>query len=241
MGEIEMADTKRAMQCGHCGEHPAFLERGECRQHGDVLVDPDKSGYQYEFWQKITTWRVLECTLCERPTLVQELVSYHFDFDDVEGRVRKVESAETVILYPQAPTRTILIDLPQTVEKAYRTALDVQTSPNAFAVLAGRTLEAACNHEKAPGRDLASKLNHLANSGHIPQTLGEMAQQLRLLRNLGAHDAEDEVNQDDVPIILDFLEAILEYLYIAPAKINAVKARLAKADEKKGRGTGKTD
>ena len=71
---------------------------------------------------------------------------------------------------------------------------------------------------------LAERLKNLANSGRIPQTLAEMAQQLRLLRNLGAHD--DEVTEEDVPIILDFLEAILEYLYVAPAKIAAVQARL---------------
>jgi hypothetical protein len=47
-------------------------------------------------------------------------------------------------------------------------------------------------------------------------------------RNLGAHDAEDDVTEEDVPIILDFLEAILEYLYVATAKIAAVQARLSK-------------
>jgi hypothetical protein len=53
-----------------------------------------------------------------------------------------------------------------------------------------------------------------------------MAQQLRLIRNLGAHNAGDEVTEEDVPIILDFLEAILEYLYVAPAKIEVVRQRL---------------
>jgi hypothetical protein len=62
----------------------------------------------------------------------------------------------------------------------------------------------------------------------IPQTLAEMAQQLRQIRNLGAYDANDEVTEEDVPIIMDFLEAILEYLYVAPAKIAAVQARLKK-------------
>jgi hypothetical protein len=37
--------------------------------------------------------------------------------------------------------------------------------------------------------------------------------QLRQIRNLGAHDAEDEVTEADVRIIVDFLEAILEYLF----------------------------
>jgi hypothetical protein len=100
--------------------------------------------------------------------------------------------------------------------------------PNAFAVMVGRTLETACNHENAQGRDLTTKLNHLASTGRIPKTLADMAHQLRQIRNLGAHDAEDEVTEADVPIIQDFLEAILEFLYVAPAKIAAVQARLKK-------------
>jgi hypothetical protein len=93
-------------------------------------------------------------------------------------------------------------------------------------------LEAACNHEQAQGRTLAQKLNYLAQNGRIPNTLAEMAHQLKELRNLGAHDAEDEVTENDVPIILDFLEAILEYLYVAPAKIEAVRTRLISGDSK---------
>ncbi len=56
-----------------------------------------------------------------------------------------------------------------------------------------------------------------------------MAHQIRQIRNLGAHaDEDDEVTGADVPIMLDFLEAILEYLYVAPAKIAAVQVRLKK-------------
>lgn len=73
---------------------------------------------------------------------------------------------------------------------------------------------------------MAQKLDDLAKSGRIPTILAEMAQQVRLLRNLAAHDAEDEVTEKDVPIIMEFLEAILEYLYVAPAKIEAVQKRL---------------
>ncbi len=106
-------------------------------------------------------------------------------------------------------------------------ALKVQDiEPSACAVLVGRTLEAVSNYEKATGKTLSDKLNNLVSSDRIPKTLGEMAHQLRQIRNLGAHDAEDEVTEEDVPIILDFLEAILEYLYVAPAKIAAVQARL---------------
>ncbi len=140
-------------------------------------------------------------------------------------------SSETLILYPGAKTaKTPLTTLPEMIEKKYLAALKVQyIEPSACAVLVGRTLEAVCNYEKATGKRLSDKVNNLANSNRIPRTLAEMAHQLRQIRNFGAHDAEDEVTEEDVPIILDFLDAILEYLYVAPAKIAAVQARLKKS------------
>src|SRR5712691_5533290 len=161
----------------------------------------------------------MQCETCYEISVYQECYS------TVDGTQHS--NYKRKVLYPIS--RPELPNLPVKIEKAYRAALKVQkVEPNACAVLVGRTLEAACNHEKAPGRVLAEKLTYLANAGRIPQTLAEMAHHLKELRNLGAHDAEDTVTEEDVPIILDFLEAILEYLYVAPAKVAAVQARLKK-------------
>ncbi len=219
-----MTDT-RVLKCVHCGKQAVFQVRSEGTQYGASLP---KDLYNIDYDAiTITTWRILECVLCSKPTIVQETVEYCFECGDY--RAAEVQSAETIVLYPEPKIRTPLTDLPETMEKKYLAALKVQDiEPSACAVLAGRTLEAVCNHEKAVGRTLADKINNLLTSNRIPKTLAEMAGQLRQIRNLGAHDAEDEVTEEDVPIILDFLEAILEYLYVAPAKIAAVQARLKK-------------
>jgi hypothetical protein len=87
--------------------------------------------------------------------------------------------------------------------------------------MVGRTLEEICNHEKAPGKVLAEKIESLAASGRLPQVLADMVTNLRLLRNLAAHANENdyEIKEEDVPIIRDFIDTVLEYLYIAPEKI----------------------
>jgi hypothetical protein len=87
-------------------------------------------------------------------------------------------------------------------------------------------LEVVCLQEGATGKNLVERLTVLADSGRIPGPLAHMAQQLRQIRNLGAHAATDEVRAADVPVILEFGEAILEYLYRAPAKVAAVSDRL---------------
>ncbi len=217
--------------CGHCGNRAIFHRRAEGTKNGDV---PDYSG-KYD-GQYIIYWRVLECASCGEPTLEQTRVEYSIEPNI--GEVLQESYGQTILLYPV--DKPPLANLPKTIEKRYMDALGSKdVSPSAFAVLAGKTLEAVCNNEHMTGSTLEIKLKNLIGSDRIPPVLAQMAQQIRLIRNLGAHDAEDDVTEEDVRITLDFLEAILEYLYIAPAKIEALQARLTKADAKKGRRTEK--
>jgi Domain of unknown function (DUF4145) len=219
-----MNDTQKSMLCGNCGKQAVFTVRAEWKKDEVAIIDSP-----YNEGQDIITWRVLECTGCKSPTLAETKSLYSFVDHELYAGVELI-SSETIILYPGAkPAKTPLTNLPETIEKKYQAALKVQDiEPSACAVLVGRTLEAVCNYEKATGKTLSDKVNNLVNSDRIPTTLAEMAHQLRQIRNFGAHDADDEVTEEDVPIILDFLEAILEYLYVAPAKIAAVQARLKK-------------
>ncbi|HVB20946.1 MAG TPA: DUF4145 domain-containing protein [Ktedonobacteraceae bacterium] len=205
-----MEEVPIVLVCGHCGNRTIF-DRCGAYSHDYHLP----SGYEVE----ATEWVLLKCLSCFMPTIQQNTL--------YAGFLYKEWPTVTEILYPSL--KTPLSNLPLLVERRYQAALKVRNiEPSACAVLVGRTLEAVCHHEKAAGRTLADKINNLLTTNRIPKTLAEMAGQLRQIRNLGAHDAEDEVTDEDVLIILDFLEAILEYLYVAPAKIAAVQARLKK-------------
>ena len=179
-----MSGTKRSMQCGHCGKLTVFEVRGEGNKNGA------KIDYNYHDGQDITTWRILECQRCKKPTLEEVETSYEFKMDDVYGWMEPV-SFEITTLYPGA--KAPLTNLPQTVEKRYLAALKVQDAePSAFAVLIGKTLEAVCNHEGVAGKMLGEKLHNLIRLERIPPTLAQMAQQINQIRNLGAHDKEDD-------------------------------------------------
>ncbi len=206
---IDVSDTK----CAHCGHNTVWIEH----QYKTDETYP----YGTDEVSQVIIYNMLMCSTCSRPTLQKTIRPYN----KVDG---EWFPSTTEVLYPSF--KTSLINLPEKVERRFSSALRVQhVEPNAFAVMVGKTLEAVCNHEKIEGKTLSDKLNKLATSGRIPLILAQMAQQLRQIRNLGAHDAEDEITDEDVPIILDFLEAILEYLYVAPAKIAAVQARLKMA------------
>jgi len=205
------------MQCGHCGNTTGFDIVGTCN------YPAVKEGWLPG--DTVVQWRDLRCPVCGKANLDQTLTSY--GATSMNGRAQ-LHTTSPEVLYPEA--KEPLKDLPEPVAKAYMRALKVRNvEPNSCATQLGRTLEAVCKQEGTAGRDLQTGLNKLAEAGRIPPLLAEMAQTTREFRNLGAHEDkhEDEVSAEDVPVIFDFVDAILEYLYVAPAKINAVKARLA--------------
>jgi Domain of unknown function (DUF4145) len=211
-GNIRYTIPKIVMLCGHCGNRTSFEIVAEHSKRCPIGIDGDT----------VMSWRILLCSTCSKPTIEE-------DTQNVDRNIISSRSKNAKILYPIINNR--FTDIPEKIGKKYMEALHVRNvSPGSCAVMIGRTLEAVCNHENAQGRNLAQKLNDLAQKDKIPNTLVEMAQQLRELRNLDAHEAEDEVTETDVPIIIDFVEAILEYLYVAPAKIEAVRTRLSNVE-----------
>ena len=217
-----MTDAK-IMQCSHCGKQGVFYTRAQGTKNGDIL---QANNPHYDF-QTIVTWRILECALCSEPILLQETVEYLFDL----GRDRGVEisSAETVILYPRKTSKASMANVPPLIDKEYEDALKVrEISIIACAVLARRTLEAILTYEKAEGKTLMEQINNLLKSERIPPLLADMAHLGRKIGNLAAHFAKEQVTEDDVTAMLDFVAAILEYLYDAPAKIAVVQERLKK-------------
>src|SRR5438128_1666540 len=207
------------MLCGHCGKHSVFDIRSEGTKNGVVLFKNIDAALRGGIdGQAITTWRVLECRLCHQPTLVQEFVDYTFDYE-VETNIY---AAETTVLYPKTPAKTLPTDLPPKIAEEYEAALQVQhISLNACAVLLRRTLEAIFNHEKAQGKTLDQKVDYLLKSANIPPLLAEMAHLGRHIGNLGAHVDADEVTEEDVTVLSNFIEVMFVYLYTTPTKVLA--------------------
>ncbi len=220
------------MKCGHCGNIANCKSKA---LYTHIAFNDDT--YQNEDW----TWHLLQCPACSGPILIISVADHHDQSKIIDDpTVSSLEfinglkysgmnaySTKMKVLYPLDETIETS-PLPYKVGQAYQAALKVQkVEPNAFAVLVGRTIEVICYQEKASGKVLADKIKNLADTGRIPQVLADMAKQLKQLRNLGAHaDSEDEITKEDVPTIREFIDAILEYLYIAPNKIKKLEERL---------------
>ncbi|PKP20477.1 MAG: hypothetical protein CVU05_09040 [Bacteroidetes bacterium HGW-Bacteroidetes-21] len=126
-------------------------------------------------------------------------------------------------------------DIPVEISNLYREALRVENvSHTAFAILTRKTIELLCKDKGATGKDLYSKLKFLVDRGILPQTIYEMADSIRIIGNIGAHDSSIRLNLFEIQTIKDFILAMIEYVYVAPSKIKKLKESI----ERKGKHNG---
>jgi hypothetical protein len=127
------------------------------------------------------------------------------------------------------PSLTLPTEAPERVRQIYQEArVIMRHSPSSFVVQIRRALEAVANDKKAEGKTLLAKTEWLIHNGMLPDVFGEMTHASRMIGNLGAHDGEKDVDPQDMEVADEFFRAIIEYLYVASAKVSKVKALLQK-------------
>lgn len=196
--------------CGHCGFTGGLVHKGTVTAESNTEFH---KGYGDVDVQVI--WSLSRCPNCEQPTL--ETYVWADPFSDPEDT--RVDQ-----LYPTPLDNSAL---PARVQKLYDAALRVKlVEPSFYAVGVRRMLEAVCRDKGAGGSTLDELVKDLVKLGQLPEVFAGMATQLRYLGNWGAHDAETDVLDSDVPLIDEFAHAILDYLYRAPAQLAAVESAL---------------
>jgi hypothetical protein len=164
-------------------------------------------------------YTVVFCETCRGPLLYQHEAGAPGGWFSLEG---------LTLVWPQAAT--LHHSVPPRIRDVYREAAGIkQRSPNGFAGQIRRCLEALCRDRKADGRNLSDRLLQLADKGEIPTVLTEMTDVLRLLGNMGSHDDDVSVGPEYVDVIDDFFRAVVEYVYVAPYRVNEVRKQLESA------------
>jgi hypothetical protein len=98
----------------------------------------------------------------------------------------------------------------------------------AAAVMVGRTLEGVCAENKIQARNLIASLREMKEQGLIDERLYQWADELRVLRNEGAHYTGSQVSREDAADALALSEALLDYMYVLAAKFDEFRDRRAK-------------
>jgi hypothetical protein len=183
----------RTIICPHCDAAAYAAVRGTavwdgCDDDGESVNDPHE-------------WVLLQCSRCQQPC-VQLRCDYGTGFE------------RPVVIYP-AP-RILGAAVPQSLRREFEEA-ETCFRANAYeatVVMVGRVLEGACKENNVNESTLANGLTKLQEAGLIDSTLAQWANELRVLRNQGAHYTGKPVPRDDTDDALAFAEALLEHVYI---------------------------
>ena len=205
--------------CNHCNNkapHQLIVDGNVGRLYDEIEV-----GEKVEKIIQTFTYFLLKCGTCGDYSL---LGGYNFEYP-------ASHLTEFPVLYP---TSDVLDrSVPERIRQVYAEASQIKNrAPNAFAGQIGRALEYLAKDKDAKGNNLFNQLNALVEMNIIPPTLAEMTRLIRLLRNLSVHATDVEVSVWDAQLIDEFFRSIIEYVYIAPAKIDRLKNMLDRKSPK---------
>ncbi|ANH81188.1 hypothetical protein A8C56_09515 [Niabella ginsenosidivorans] len=196
------------LACSHCGNKAGHF----------LLCEAESTSTGYNTVNPFETIEI-ECSyyLTRYKTCGGISLFYDTEFDEHPGYI-----TEATLCYPVI--RTLTDHIPIQIQQTYNEALKVEkVSFTAFSLLIRKSLELLCKDQKAAGRNLKEQITDLATKNIIPANLAKMADALRTLGNIGAHDVSYQIDIEEVRAMKDFLIAMLEYVYVAPSKIEALK------------------
>ncbi|NOT05390.1 MAG: DUF4145 domain-containing protein [Anaerolineales bacterium] len=190
------------IECPYCESKVDGKIIGEHVSYGDEDPHPFKAV-------------LLECPACKESLLgYQELIQVGFEQDEwITGSNR---------LWPK-PTNnnrwllpSIVSDSLQEAEKCYNAR-----AYSACAVMCGRSLEGLCNHYQTKSKTIGGGIKELLERKIIDERLFQWGEALRKQRNLGAHATGEKITKEDARDILDFADAICEYVFVLSNKFDS--------------------
>jgi hypothetical protein len=102
----------------------------------------------------------------------------------------------------------------------------------ATVAIARRAVQAAALEQGAPDNKLQHQIDWLDDQRKITPQMREMAHEIRLSGNDGAHPGKDglqDVGKDQAEAVLAFLEDFLRHLYQMPARLDRARSKAVEA------------
>lgn len=199
---------EQIVTCPHCGNETVheIKCKVESSEKAYTLIETDET-FDFD-----VTYYLTKCKTCFKISLF-----WDSEIQEMEGKL-----SEAVICYPRQ--NYFGEEVPNSIIQTYKDAIRTKKiSPTAFAVMIRRGLEFLCIDKKAKGHNLYEQLEDLSKLGIIPRTLAEMGDTLRFLGNKSAHATNYKMELPEAEAMDDFFIAMLEYVYIAPAKLSRLR------------------
>ncbi|MCY7275814.1 MAG: DUF4145 domain-containing protein [Phormidesmis sp. CAN_BIN44] len=184
----------------------------------DARVDGRVIG-SYEYHDKgqspPTRITLLQCSRCQHPILSREEELWSNSWS----------KPETV--YP-CEGDTLNPNLPEEIQATIREARSCFFHARAYAataIMCRKALDGLCTIHNITAPNLDKKLNKLKEQGLIEGSLFEWANELRLIGNEAAHDITSQISGEDARDLLEFTEAIVDYVIVFRDRFERFKNR----------------
>ncbi len=196
-----------------------IIECPYCESKVDGILKGEHSSYTEQDAYPFKTL-LFECPVCKNSLVGgQELVDTGPDSEAWTSVSR---------LWPE-PEHFIHWDIPGIAHSSLEEAQKCYKAKaySACAVMCGRTLEAICKEYDTKSQVLAGGLKELLDRKVIDERLFQWGEELRKHRNIGAHATGEKISKEDARDLLDFVNAICDYVFVLSAKFERFMQRKA--------------
>lgn len=219
--------------CPHCPDNTRQVFVEGIHEYSEEI--PDQRGKRYVYGD-VHTLSFFRCDSCH--TIVGYR-TYYADAVDIAWAEKldkkwvlhrddcgndpcfKAHASLIYLTHRKASNRTLSEHVPDRIKSLYDRALKVKDiEPNSFVVHIRHALETLCIDRGARTGNLRDKLAKLSERGVFPPLVEQIANEVRLIGNDGAHGKRRDVEPKRVPAIDDFFHLVLGYVYDAPARLN---------------------
>ena len=211
---------QKVIKCYHCGNETLMNKTGEY-SWGSRDVGDDTFMFSFKYVMFV-------CPICHKVTLL-EIYGDESMMEPFNGKINWY--TEDKILFPVNSLDNNA--MPQKIKEAFEAALKVRDIDNNICLMAlRRTLELIFVDKGATKWGLKDKIEEIAKKGILPESLKEASSLTKKLGDSAAHDRDIEVDSSDLNSMIEFVEYIVEYLYVLPYKIDCYKKRLETQDDR---------
>jgi hypothetical protein len=193
----------------------------EAKVDAKILAENQETD-EYDEMYKIS---FVVCPVCKQAMVtLQELIMVR----DVD-----MEWDNPIRMWP-SPRKYLDYRLPELVKSSLEEAHECYKAKvyNSCAVMCRRAIEAICTEFKTKSKTLVGGLNELLKMQIIDKKIFEWAEALRLHGNIGAHASKEKITKEEANDLLEFTDAICNYVFVLSKKFEEFLKRKEKQKEK---------
>jgi hypothetical protein len=216
MGSSIKTDTE-ILECSHCGNrtpHKKVLDY----THPMLFDEIDNQRYLEDF-----AWTGYACATCGGLNLYGDFVK----FPASKRLARSKLYPKGCDLLPPSPVLSPSDPIPEPILKIYEEVWPLRyRAPAAFVGQVKRLLALICAERGAMGATLFDQLQQLVAQEVFPKYFATQCELLRKVGEMGTRIPDEALNIWDADLANELFRAILEYVYVAPAKFQRLQQRM---------------